>query len=162
MILLLVIISVILFALLSNFFPNKKFFIIISIIAVLFCYFLLEKNFFRSEYFFPSSKINTYFLCGNYYNLIVDAIKSKKFYLTTSQAYPKLETGNIYKNFPNIFFSDNKYRCLLDTSYYNGKIYLYFGITPILLFYLPFNLITNLYLTDKILGFVLACLVTSF
>lgn len=30
-----------------------------------------------------------------------------------------------------------------DTAYYNGKYYVYFGIAPVLLYYLPYNLITN-------------------
>lgn len=45
---------------------------------------------------------------------------------------------------------------LLDTSYYKDKIYFYFGITPILLFYAPFNLITGLFLTDKFIVFILS------
>lgn len=32
---------------------------------------------------------------------------------------------------------------LIDTSYYNGKYYVYFGVTPALLFFLPFRLLTG-------------------
>lgn len=154
----LIVISIVVFSLISVFFKNKKIFIIISIIAVLFCYFLLAKNFFHPETFFPSSKINICYFCGNYYNLLADAIKNKKLYITTSEFYPKLEINNIYENYPIIVLSDEQYKSLFDTSYYKGKIYLYFGITPVLLFYLPFNLITGLYLTDKFLVFILACM----
>ncbi|WP_413852857.1 hypothetical protein [Candidatus Ruminimicrobium bovinum] len=159
MTLFLIIISIVIFALTSNFFKNKKVFIALLIVAVLFCYFLLAKNFFYPETFLPSSKINTYYFCCNYYNLVTNAIKNKKLYITTSKFYPKLETDNIYKNYPELFFADEKYQSLFDTSYYKGKVYLYFGITPILLFYLPFNLITNLYLTDKFLVFILSCFI---
>ena len=41
-----------------------------------------------------------------------------------------------------------------DFSYYKGKIYFYWGITPVLLFYLPFNLITNLCLSDNLIVFL--------
>jgi len=154
----LIILFFVIFAFLSNFFKNKKIFVLISIFFILSFYFFLEKNFFYPETFFPSHKNKIYFLCVNYYNLVSDAIKNKKLYITTSQYYTKLESENIYKNYPKIFFEDVNYQSLLDTSYYKGKVYLYFGITPVLLFYLPFNLITNLYLTDKFLGFVLACI----
>ena len=32
---------------------------------------------------------------------------------------------------------------LFDTAYYNGKYYVYFGVVPVLLFYLPFYLVTG-------------------
>ena len=158
MILLLIIIAIVIFALISKLFKNQKIFIIISIISVLFFYFYLAKNFFHVESFYPSSEKKTYFLCSNFYNLIVDALKNKELYIATVKDYPKLKMDNIYKNFDIVFYRNIKYKNLLDTSYYKGKIYLYFGITPVLLFYLPFNLITNLYLTDNFIIFILSCL----
>jgi hypothetical protein len=35
-----------------------------------------------------------------------------------------------------------------DASYYRGKYYIYFGITPVLLLFLPFHLLTGQYLVD--------------
>lgn len=46
-----------------------------------------------------------------------------------------------------------------DLSIYKNKIYSYFGITPVLLFFLPFNLITNQYLNYRILSFIIMCLI---
>ena len=158
MTLLLIVISIVIFALISNFFKSKKVFVILSIFLIFSFYFFLEKSFFPPEGIFPSTENRTYYLCVNYYNLIVDAIKNKKLYITTSKNYPKLEMDNIYRNYTDLFFEDDKYQPLLDVSYYKGKVYLYFGITPVLLFYLPFNLITGFYLTDKILGLILASL----
>lgn len=37
---------------------------------------------------------------------------------------------------------------LHDASYYKGKYYIYFGITPVLLLYLPFHLLTGQYVAD--------------
>lgn len=156
--LLMTVVSIVVFALISNFFKSKKVFVILSVFLIFSFYFFLEKSFFPPEGVFPSTENRTYYLCVNYYNLIVDAIKNKKLHIATSKNYPKLEMDNIYRNYTDLFFEDDKYQPLLDASYYKGKVYLYFGITPVLLFYLPFNLITGFYLTDKILGFVLACL----
>ena len=157
MMLLLIILAIIVFALISKFFRNQKIFIIISIIFIFSFYFFLAKNFFNIKSFYPTSEIKTYYLCNNFYNLVVDAFKNKKLYIATVDDYPKLNIDNVYKNF-NILYDDFQYRDLFDSSYYKGKLYLYFGITPILLFYLPFNIITNLYLTDKIVVLFLTCL----
>ncbi len=99
--------------------------------------------------FYPSKEIQLYSPCGNFYNLITNSIKKFKINI-----FEDIDTENLkidpstYKNTP----------LLLDTSFYNEKIYLYFGITPVLLFYLPFNLITTLYLTDRLLVFLLSCI----
>lgn len=157
MMLLLIILAIIVFALISKFFKNQKIFIIISVAFILFFYFFLAKNFFHIESFYPTSEIKTYYLCNNFYNLVVDALKDKKLYIGTLEDYPKLNVDNVYKDFDTIF-EDPKYTNLFDSSYYKGKIYIYFGITPVLLFYLPFNIITSLYLTDKMVVLFLACL----
>ncbi|MBO7611967.1 MAG: hypothetical protein J6T23_07150 [Elusimicrobia bacterium] len=157
MTLLLIILAIVVFALISKFFKNKKIFLIISVAFVLSFYFFLAKNFFHIESFYPTSEIKTYYLCNNFYNLVADALKDKKLYIGTLEEYPKLNVDNVYKNFDTVF-EDPKYTNLFDSSYYKGKIYIYFGITPVLLFYLPFNIITSLYLTDKMVVFLLACL----
>ena len=157
MMLLLIIMSIVVFALISNFFKNQKIFILISIVLILFFYFFLAKNFFNIKSFYPTFENKTYYLCNNFYNLVVDALKNKKLYIATLEDYPKLNMDNVYRNFDTVY-DEFKYRNLFDSSYYKGKIYIYFGITPVLLFYLPFNIITNLYLTDKIVVLFLACL----
>ncbi len=35
-----------------------------------------------------------------------------------------------------------------DASYYRGKYYVYFGVTPVVLLYLPFHLLTGTYISD--------------
>ena len=148
MTLLLIITSLIIFSLISNFFPKReKIFIAVSILSIIFFYFFLANILFKSETFYPSKEKNVYIPCGNYYNLLVDSFKNYK--LNIFEDVNINTDDNIYNNYEHF---------LLDVSFYNNKFYLYFGITPILLFYLPFNLVTTLYLTDDFLIFVLSCL----
>ena len=89
--------------------------------------------------------------------LICDNIKRREIIKLNKDNSTKIEKEK------SVFFIDknnNETKLpLLDVSYYKEKLYLYFGITPILLFYLPFNLVTNCYLTDKFLVFILSCLI---
>lgn len=39
-----------------------------------------------------------------------------------------------------------------DTAYYNGKYYIYFGAAPVVLYYLPFKLLTGSYLSDAVVN----------
>lgn len=45
---------------------------------------------------------------------------------------------------------------LWDTAYYNGKYYVYFGILPLLIFFLPYYAITKKYLDMAIVIFILS------
>ncbi len=149
------------FSFIPKIFPKyNKYFVFLSILLVLSCYFSLSKNFFHLEKeFYPSQQIQVYTPLGNYYNFLVKSLKRHKLYLLIDcEKYPKLKSPGIYKNYEKYTYEDNNLMPLFDTSLYKGKIYLYFGITPVLLFYLPFNLITDLYLTDKFLVFVLSCI----
>ncbi|MBR3627817.1 MAG: hypothetical protein IKN42_03090 [Elusimicrobia bacterium] len=154
--LLLITLFLIVFSFVANFLPKyKKIFIIVSILFVVSFYFFLEKNFFFKESLCPTREIQHYTFCSNYYNLLVDSFRQHKL---------NIQTENISHD-KGIFYiksrNDNKDKVLslLDTSTYKGNLYLYFGITPVLLFYLPFNLITTLYLTDKFLVFFISCLI---
>lgn len=160
MILLLIILLLTATSFLPKFFPKyNKLTILFCVFIVLLFFFFLSKNFFHAESFCPTKKIQTYSSLGNYYNFIVNSIKNKhKFYIHINYAeFPLLNKQDIYKNYKKYYVEDKKYGALLDTSLYKGKIYLYFGLTPLMLFYMPFHLITGLYLTDKLLVFVLGC-----
>ena len=39
-----------------------------------------------------------------------------------------------------------------DTAYYKGKYYIYFGAAPVVLYYLPFKLLTGAYINDSIVN----------
>ena len=163
MTLLILITSLVLFSLVSCFFSKyKNFFIFISIFIVISFYLFLSMNFYNAESFLPSKKLQTYHMCFNYYNLLMDSIKNKHLYIAKYQFNINYGTDFFSNGEHNIKINNNKEIIsfsLLDTSFYKKHIYLYFGITPVLLFYLPFNLITNLYLTDKFLVFILACFI---
>ncbi len=47
---------------------------------------------------------------------------------------------------------------LWDVALYNGKFYLYFGILPALLLFVPFHMITSLYLSNSIGLMIFSCL----
>lgn len=154
MTLLLIIISLIIFSLIPNYF-NKKysiFFILLSVIIVLLFYFFLAKFlFYNNQLFFPNKINYTYVPCGNYYNELTNSILQYKLNIFDKTHIPNDLLLNFNKTIQKFIF-------LTDTSIYKGKVYLYFGITPVLLFHLPFYLITNLYLTDKFITFILSCL----
>ncbi len=159
----LLILFLVLFSFLPIIFPRyTKIFFMFAVFIVMAGYLFLETNFFHKENFLPTEQIylcpihemyysldtsqgiKSFSSCYNYYNMLVDSLKEKRFCLD----YGVFLTENVDDIIKNFF---------QDTSLYNNKIYLYFGITPVLLFYLPFNLITGLYLSDKLLVFVLGC-----
>ena len=47
---------------------------------------------------------------------------------------------------------------LWDTAYYNGKYYCYYGVVPVLLFFIPYTLITGGYLQCNIVVIIAYCL----
>jgi hypothetical protein len=158
-----IILATVLFAfgvsLFSNYYKYKiykKISVAISVFFVLSFYYFLSTNLFHPEIFNPTKNLIVYTPTGNYYNLVLNAFKKGNLYISDSIKYPTLKEKDIYKNFPIYVKKDMDLLSLLDTSYYNNKIYFYFGITPVLLFYAPFNLITGLFLTDKSLVFVLS------
>lgn len=163
MTLFLIILFLVIFSLTANFFPKYgKIFVLLSILTVISFYFFLSKSFFRIENFYPDKKVSYYNPCGNYYNFLVTSLKKYKFYIAEDSEHLLQKDPNLYKNYSVSYKDYKNIPSLFDTSYYNGKIYLYFGITPVLLFYLPFNLITGFYLTDKFLVFILSCFIFLF
>ncbi len=161
MTLLLIIVLLVVFSLVANLIPKYgRPFILVSILLMFSFYFFLSRNFFNVESFYPKSNIQVDVPLGNYYNLLLRSLKKHRLYIVDDEKIPSLKViSDIYENYKNYALQDYNLFSLFDTSFYNGKIYLYFGITPVLLFYLPFNLITNLYLTDKCLVFLLSCFI---
>ena len=43
---------------------------------------------------------------------------------------------------------------ITDASFYHDRLYLYFSIVPVLLFYLPFKILTGLYPSDSLVNFL--------
>lgn len=46
---------------------------------------------------------------------------------------------------------------LWDHAYYNGKYYIYFGVVPVLMFHLPYYLITGHHLMNHVVIFIIGC-----
>ena len=160
--LLLIIFLFIVFSFIPVIFPKLyKPCIIVSIFIVVSSYFFISKNFFHPEGFSPSREIKAYDFLWNHYNFIVDALKNHRLSLIVPEYdKPIPENIEIYRTYASEYLSkDWSFSALWDMSVYKGKLYLYFGITPVLLFYLPFNLVTGMYLSDNILCFVLSCFI---
>ena len=71
-------------------------------------------------------------------NYITQALRNYRLYICDIKDTPTINAQNR---------QEKQYLDTRDLSIYKNKIYLYFGITPVILFHLPFNLITNLYLS---------------
>ncbi|MBQ3834157.1 MAG: hypothetical protein II816_01385 [Elusimicrobia bacterium] len=151
-----IILGLLLFSLAAISFPKyNKIFVTVSLLSVFSFYFFLSANFFHPESFYPSKNIKYELICCNYYNLLYKSLKEHRLYLSDTLTEDK----------EHFKFNDDGKELEIhwaDTSPYKDKIYLYFGITPVLLLYAPFHMATNLYLTDKFLVFVLACISVLF
>ena len=76
---------------------------------------------------------------SSYYSLLADSFLAGKLHLLVKPRPELLALNDPYD--PN---QNGPYR-LHDASLYKGKYYLYFGITPVLIFFLPYKLITENY-----------------
>ena len=93
------------------------------------------------------------------YNVdFVDALRQGKTYLLEEPTKEFLELENPYDVIErNKVSRDIDYKW--DTAYYNGRFYIYFGILPALLIFLPYNLLTGGYLKISIVVLVLSLLI---
>lgn len=129
----------------------KSFNIIISlaVFSIIFSYFELTKNF--PEHSFVPQQYQYEKDCR--YNKLVHSIKNHRFDIEEEIPHI-LNSIDSYKTFISYLPNNKDLLNFYDLSIYNSKIYIYWGITPLLLFYLPFNLITNLYLSDNTVVFI--------
>lgn len=74
------------------------------------------------------------------YQELAEAISQGHFYLNTEPSEELINSGNPYDT---IYLQANGIDYLADYVYYDGKYYVYFGIVPELLLYLPCYLITG-------------------
>ena len=87
----------------------------------------------------------------SYYNLLVDGFRSGQLNLKREVPAELAQLAGVCASSSNrTFFSEllTTYP-LLDLSYYKGKLYLYFGVTPALILFWPFVAITGHYLLHK-------------
>ncbi len=133
----------------------KQEYILLGILAVFFVILSLINNYSSSE---PSKDENSLFELSTPYGMynkdFVDSLKEGRFYLDfePSEKFLKLEDPYDVQERSKLQREiDYKW----DTAYYKGKFYVYFGILPALLVFLPYNLITGEYLKVSVanLGF---------
>lgn len=95
---------------------------------------------------------------GIYNKDFVDSLKEGKLYLLKEPSEEFLELENPYDANARDGLSRVK-DYLWDTAYYNGHFYIYFGILPALLLFLPFNLLTGTYLKISIGNYLFSVLI---
>ena len=83
-----------------------------------------------------------------YYNLLVQSFRAGQLSLKKEVPSGLAQLANPYDPQANA-----PYRCescgMLDLSYYKGRLYLYFGVTPVLILFWPFAALTGHYLFHR-------------
>lgn len=96
---------------------------------------------------------------GIYNKEFVDSILDGKFYLLQEPTKTLLEMEDPYDTLTRgkVAVRDKDY--IWDTALYNGHQYIYFGILPLLLFFIPFYLLTNKYLKISVVVFIFSIMI---
>lgn len=88
------------------------------------------------------------------YQELAEIISQGHFYLDTKPSEGLLNSANPYDT---IYLQANGIEYLMDYAYYDGKYYVYFGIVPELLLYLPCYLITGRHMPNYMSVFIFYC-----
>ncbi|MGD1021001.1 MAG: hypothetical protein ABSA12_16970 [Verrucomicrobiia bacterium] len=96
-----------------------------------------------------STRLNA---ADNYYNLLVQGFRAGQLNLKKEVPPGFAQLADPYDPAANAPY------WLLDLSYYKGKFYLYFGVTPAVLLFWPYAALTGHYLSQKD-GGVIFCVV---
>jgi len=90
------------------------------------------------------------------YHDLTEAIARGNVYLDEAPSDTIINMDNPYDNgLRDELLKENGDNFRLDVAYYNGKYYVYFGILPVILFFLPFYLVTGYHIS---IGIVLSIL----
>lgn len=79
----------------------------------------------------------------NYYNLLVQGFRAGQLSLNKEVPAGLAQLTNPYDPVDNARYQ------LIDMSYYKGKLYLYYGVTPAILLFWPYVTVTGHYLFQK-------------
>ncbi|HUJ71973.1 MAG TPA: tetratricopeptide repeat protein [Verrucomicrobiae bacterium] len=82
----------------------------------------------------------------NYYNLLVRGFRDGQLSLKKEAPPALAQLADPYSATPDVFNQSGSGRTM-DMSYYKGRLYLYFGVTPALLLFWPFVALTGHYLS---------------
>lgn len=137
----------------------KQEFILLGIIAVFLILLSLINTYSSSE---VSENDNAFFTIstteGIYNKDFVDSLKQGKFYLLYEPSEEFLKLENPYDALERgTLDRDVDYKW--DTAFYKGHFYIYFGILPALLIFLPYNLLTHSYLKVSVVVFGFSILI---
>ena len=83
-----------------------------------------------------------------YYNLLVDGFRAGHLSLKKDAPLRLTQLADPYDPTANAVYRASPYR-LYDLSYYKGRLYLYFGVTPALILFWPFVALTGHYLSHR-------------
>src|SRR5271169_6233704 len=83
-----------------------------------------------------------------YYNLLVRGFRAGQLSLKKEVPPGLAQLPDPYDSAANADYQSEPYR-MLDMSYYKGKLYLYFGVTPALILFWPYVALTGHYLLHK-------------
>jgi tetratricopeptide (TPR) repeat protein len=81
---------------------------------------------------------------SSYYNLLVQGFSEGHLYVKRDAPAALAQLANPYDPTVNLPYLSN----IGDMSYYKGRLYLYFGVTPALVLYWPYHILTGDYLSD--------------
>lgn len=105
------------------------------------------------RYLYPLVSINEY-------QELTESLLKGKFYLDIE---PSEELKNLKNPYNPYERSKNKVDYLWDVAYYNGHYYVYFGIVPVIVSYLPYYLITGNHIDNNIVNLMaLIIMILSF
>jgi len=83
-----------------------------------------------------------------YYNLLVQGFRAGRLSLKKEVPSGFVQLADPYDPTANALYRSEPYR-MLDISYYKGRLYLYFGVTPALILFWPFVALTGHYLFHR-------------
>ena len=84
-----------------------------------------------------------------YYNLLVRGFRAGQLNLKTEVPPGFAQLADPYDPIANIDYREADAHPLWDLSYYHGKLYFYFGVTPALVLFWPYAALTGHYLSHK-------------
>jgi hypothetical protein len=131
---------------------SKKFFKIFGAVLIVSLYTSIAFWYFYPQSLTPQKKVSVSSLSAgwDFYNAQALAFKKLRLSLPIKPSEKLKKLDNPYdrqKLNENLSFMKGDF--VLDLSYYKEKYYIYFGITPVLLLYLPFLIITGKFILDS-------------
>ncbi|MDR2425900.1 MAG: hypothetical protein LBD46_01740 [Endomicrobium sp.] len=125
--------------------------LLMPVIAVIFFYCFISLSSFYPKNFIPSKNTSVTLYSGkNYYNFLAASFKSGKLFMPIEPSEKLKSLNNPYDSQElNKNLDFKRFDYIIDLSYFKEKYYLYFGITPVIMLYLPFQIITKHFLSDS-------------